>query len=348
MNVEGAGFPPVALVPCRIPRAKLRERPPAEVVKAVASRFYFLRQQKRSRAEGCAAEPDGRGPRRRRPLRLRDRVRAISHRLRKGPHAVERGCDAVQRELLVRQHVRRAVAHVKGAVGGDFLPLVARAARKPRTVQLSGRDAKMRRLFLKVPVPDYVLRIYEDAGSAKKYFDNLCLSKGLFGSPFYREALRWGSLLDDLVLVDKIDMFTPSGVKVLGHAVDKLHAMEVALGPVTGVETLHLASDLVAAFDFLADEAMRHGFFSAIGEVLCEARRRDNLRKRLNKKERRRKNWPKFVPITYSRIGAFDGIYEGGYADYEGVSVAENAAAFRRSLQEAFQGELFPQFSGRM
>ena len=44
-----AGLPPVALVSCRSPKtAGLRVRPPANVVKAAAPVFFFMRQRKRA------------------------------------------------------------------------------------------------------------------------------------------------------------------------------------------------------------------------------------------------------------------------------------------------------------
>jgi hypothetical protein len=140
-------------------------------------------------------------------------------------------------------------------------------------------DEKFGRLFRNVPVPEYVLRILRHVESATQYFDDLCRSKDIFESPFHREARRWASIMDDLMFVDKVDI-TAQGYT---HLVDKLHAIEVALGPVTSVDTLHLAIDAAESFDFPVDD----GLFSSLRKVRNEARKITARRKRLRRLEKK-------------------------------------------------------------
>ena len=87
--------------------------------------------------------------------------------------------------------------------------------------------------------------------------------------------MRWCSLLDDLWLVDKAD--------VLCHCyrpiVEKLYAIEVALGPVTGVDTLHLGINLADAFDFPVTDDL----LASLKSVHREAQKRLSRRKRLQR-----------------------------------------------------------------
>ena len=277
MDVDGR-VSPVTLVPCRAPRALLRVRPPAAVIRGAAPRFFFLRQQKRSRAVKDDAKPaveSQPGPQRRRPLRLRDRIRAISHRLRGGPCLVKLGDEKDAR-------------FAKTATGDSCQPALeagGKNARRETPREFKKDYEKISRLFRNVSVPDYVFRICDGGTSvgchrdAREYFDGLCRSKGLYDSPFHHEARRWASILDDLVFVDKIDIYSSKGI---GHVVDKLYAIEVSLGPVTSAADLHLAIDAAEAFDFPVDD----GFFSSVKEVLDEARKRRSRRMRLQRYQR--------------------------------------------------------------
>ena len=139
---------------------------------------------------------------------------------------------------------------------------------------------KFGKSFRKLTVPDYVLRLGLQASNAKEYFDDLFRSKGILETRFHREARFWSSLLDDMVLVDKFDMFTS---KSMVHVVDKLQEIEVALGPVTSAANLDRAVFLAEVFSFPVDDEL----LSSLKKVHKEAQKRIARRQRLRRLERK-------------------------------------------------------------
>ena len=69
--------------------------------------------------------------------------------------------------------------------------------------------------------------------------------KGIFKSDIHasqelsRDTMRWSSLLDDLVIRDKVDFRRSTGLE---RVTRRLCGIELALGPVTSEETFHLAN----------------------------------------------------------------------------------------------------------
>ena len=76
--------------------------------------------------------------------------------------------------------------------------------------------------------------------------------------------------------------------------VNKLYVIEVALGPVTGTDTLHLAIDAAKAFDFPLDD----GLISSFRKVRDEARKITDRRKRLQRLGKKYGG----LPVVFSRM----------------------------------------------
>jgi hypothetical protein len=134
------------------------------------------------------------------------------------------------------------------------------------------------------PIPHYLYRIALADKSAKTYFERMLRTKGIFqsGTPpchdLIRDVMRWSSLLDDLVMRDKVDFLSSTAVELV---VRRLCGVELALGPVNSEATLYRANWKAAeAVELPIEDA---AFHAPIRRACAEATKATARRNRLQK-----------------------------------------------------------------
>ena len=227
--------------------AAAREASPA-AARAAAPFFYALRRRRLKDQNppdgplvGCTGEARLR-PRRSRPARLRDRVRAVSHRLR-------------MLGELERQPTAEAAAERNGSGGVD-----GGNGESPRPARWVKKEGKEPKFFRSSPAKNRYVASYiaqeialvqlndrrETAGGSpvaarvRRIFG----MKGLLQTEIYREAHLLASTIDDLALRDKVDIFRSLGAVRLAR---RLCAIELAIRPVTSPSNLDCAQWQAAA-----------------------------------------------------------------------------------------------------
>ena len=245
---------------------KLRDPAVAAAARAAAPLFFAWRQRRKA----CSAPPAGQAaPRRRRPERLRDRVRAISHRISKASRCVK---PVLQQTSDPGE---------KDIASGGCLVGAAPAGAPCRKIE---KDANLRSDLLKLDIaPPYLRHIARRSRNTAEHFERIFTMKGLIDMEFYLETMFWAIVLDDLVIRDSIDFMRSSTVERVSRF---LFAMELALRPVTSVATLERAD--WEALKVLQLE--RDGIFDisiGVKKARMEARKRASRRARLNKLAKR-------------------------------------------------------------
>ena len=245
---------------------KLRDPAVAAAARAAAPLFFAWRQRRKA----CSALPAGQAaPRRRRPERLRDRVRAISHRISKASRCVK---PVLQQTSDPGE---------KDIASGGCLVGTAPAGAPCRKIE---KDANLRSDLLKLDIaPPYLRHIARRSRNTAEHFDRIFTMKGLIDMEFYLETRLWATVLDDLVIRDSIDFMRSSTVERVSRF---LFAMELALRPVTSEATLERAD--WEALKVLQLE--RDGIFDisiGVKKARMEARKRASRRARLNKLAKR-------------------------------------------------------------
>ena len=293
----------------------LREKPEEAVVRAAARHFYALREQRRRRlglglgVDGFTFHPEKRenalsGPgeharvrsphRRARPDRLRDRIRAVSHRigrpsgtsqpgelLGEGDDAREaRGDGRAESEdpLPAESPVRPSKREIKGprffksaSAKERFVVSYARI----NIIEVQQQDAEERR-----PVTKRIARLFRSKGIAQTEFTSL-----------YREALCLAGSIDDMMLFDGIDVTRSAGAMRL---IRRLCGIEHALIPVTSEATLCLANWQVAdELELPTDTAACPVGMHSRDEAQRRARRGERLERILKKWPNMKKNYEK-------------------------------------------------------
>ena len=241
---------------------KLRDPAVAAAARAAAPLFFAWRQRRKA----CSAPPAGQAaPRRRRPERLRDRVRAISHRISKASRCVkpvlQQTSDPGEKDI---------------ASGGCSVGK-APAGAPGRQIE---KDANLRSDLLKLDIaPPYLRHIARRSRNTAEHFERIFTMKGLIDMEFYLETMFWAIVLDDLVIRDSIDFMRSSTVERVSRF---LFAMELALRPVTSVATLERADwEALKVLQLESD-----GIFDisiGVKKARMEARKRASRRARLNK-----------------------------------------------------------------
>ena len=158
--------------PCQI--LGLREKPAAAVARAAAPYFFGLRERRR-RAEGQA--PRSR-PRRSRPGRLRDRLRAVSHRVRLASRLRTLEMPEAPNAVRERQSSEAVMGSGQSSPGSknsssQQLDQAARWVKKkvkPLCTSVSSRVQL---------VCQYVSRVFSAGYTAAKYVDKLFSLHGL-------------------------------------------------------------------------------------------------------------------------------------------------------------------------
>ena len=317
----------------------LREKPEEAVVRAAARHFYALREQRRRRlglglgVDGFTFHPEKRenapsGPgeharvrsphRRARPDRLRDRIRAVSHRIGRpsvasqpdelsgeGDDAHEaRGDGRAQSEdpLPAESPVRPSKREIKGP--RFFKSALAKerfvvSYAQINIIEVQQQDARERR-----PVTKRIARLFRSKGIAQTEFTSL-----------YREALCLAGSIDDMMLFDGIDVTRSAGAMRL---IRRLCGIEHALIPVTSEATLCLANWQVAdELELPTDTAACLVGMHSRDEAQRRARRGErlerilkkwpNMKKHYEKSGRARAHreaycWDGFAPETIGRL----------------------------------------------
>ena len=245
---------------------KLRDPAVAAAARAAAPLFFAWRQRRKA----CSAPPAGQAaPRRRRPERLRDRVRAISHRISKASRCVK----------PVLQHT--SDPGEKNIASGGCLVGTAPAGAPCRKIE---KDANLRSDLLKLDIaPPYLRHIARRSRNTAEHFERIFTMKGLIDMEFYLETRLWATVLDDLVIRDSVDFMRSSTVERVSRF---LFAMEFALRPVTSEATLERAN--WEALKVLQLE--KDGIFDisiGVKKARMEARKRASRRARLNRLAKR-------------------------------------------------------------
>ena len=213
----------------------LREKPARAAARAAAPHFYTLRAQRR-RLRNQQPGAGRREGRRARPHRLRDRLRAVSHRVRCLGRA--EACDGR---------------------GGDESESASGDSREAQLLERSSegvkKEVKGPRFFKSVLEIQQCLLSYasvissllrEAQGTGERWpiatrIERLFRSKGILQDDFtslYREAACLAATIDDMVLRDKINMFRSAAAERL---IRRLCGIELALRPVTSAVTLNFA-----------------------------------------------------------------------------------------------------------
>ena len=245
---------------------KLRDPAVAAAARVAAPLFFAWRQRRKA----CSAPPAGQAaPRRRRPERLRDRVRAISHRISKASRCVK---PVLQQTSDPGE---------KDIASGGCLVGTAPAGAPCRKIE---KDANLRSDLLKLDIaPPYLRHIARRSRNTAEHFDRIFTMKGLIDMEFYLETRFWATVLDDLVIRDSIDFMRSSTVERVSRF---LFAMEFALRPVTSEATLERAD--WEALKVLQLE--KDGIFDisiGVKKARMEARKRASRRARLNRLAKR-------------------------------------------------------------
>ena len=282
-----AGFPPFLV--CQLMsrgHCGLREPAVAAAARAAAPTFFAWRQRRRRR--DARAEPSMSLPRRRRPERLRDRIRAVSHRI---SSASRRARQDLQESFETGGNNGSNAAGVHGdcLVGQGPTELSSGDNKK---------DAKLRSELLsyKIALP-YTTHVALSSGQAsdhtRRHFDSMFRRKGLIDTELYQQAMFWSSIFDEMMsdFMEKPGHYVfPDRVAYMqSRAVERiarfLFGMELALRPVTSAGTLDAANwAALRALDLDSDDT-RVDFVNSdsIRKALREARREASRRKRLKK-----------------------------------------------------------------
>ena len=245
---------------------KLRDPAVAAAARAAAPLFFAWRQRRKA----CSAPPAGQAaPRRRRPERLRDRVRAISHRISKASRCVK---PVLQQTSDPGE---------KDVASGGCLVGTAPAGAPCRKIE---KDANLRSDLLKLDIaPPYLRHIARRSRNTAEHFERIFTMKGLIDMEFCLETRFWAIVLDDLVIRDSIDFMRSSTVERVSRF---LFAMELALRPVTSEATLERADwEALKVLQLESD-----GIFDisiGVKKARMEARKRASRRARLNRLAKR-------------------------------------------------------------
>ena len=210
------------LVPCR--GGLLREKPTAAAVRAAAPYFFALRERRRQaksdrRLSSPAPRPSsGRG----RSGRLRDRLRAVSYRLLRASRLSGPMAPPTTQMTTEAQPFTAVRGGDQGGLKNLLSPQLATARRWVKKKVSPLFTSKVSRVQL---VYRYVVEIYSRSGTARQRFESLFLTRGVPLTPFgtrheqnyptagamlsyvHREALRLASILDDLLLRDRVNIF---------------------------------------------------------------------------------------------------------------------------------------------
>ena len=195
------------MIPCQ--NNTLREKPPAAVVRAAASYFFARRERKRllgdqsTRKVGGASPRAGRSrpqrsrPQRSRPGRLRDRLRAVSHRLRVAsqrrslemPHEPNAGGELLNAE--------EAMGSSQGSPGTNNFSS-QQLAKTTRWVKKKVKPLLTSERSRKLLVFSYAPFIYSHSQTASEYFDFLFSARGVLWQNWFRRREWQDATLADV------------------------------------------------------------------------------------------------------------------------------------------------------
>ena len=290
----------------------LREVPAAAIARRAAPFFYALRERRRrlkQKNETIQVRSDEARQRRRRlrPQRLRDRVRAVSHRI----STLGRTASIEAPQTSEPRVEADTVKDVRGDGTSDetepTAPLCAQLLTQPRGgLKVQEKKPKFFKNTLEIErfVFSYtveniflVQQQYDDRGAAGRLLgwlrsclrsspptypvarrvERLFLEKNILKAEVYREASFLAKMIDDLALRDKVDIFRSTAA---ARMIRRLCGIEFALRPVTSEATLfranwHAADELELPIDTATD---------IVGTLaIAEARRRISARRRLTR-----------------------------------------------------------------
>ena len=83
--------------------------------------------------------------------------------------------------------------------------------------------------------PEYLLHVYSCSKYAKDYMKNMLTVKGLTQSPIFKDALRVGSTIEDLLFIDRQDVLNSAAVE---RQARRLYTIELALADVSNADQL--------------------------------------------------------------------------------------------------------------
>ena len=294
-----------------------------------AAPFFFAWRQRRRRLEdrnklkvGVPSSCKGQTrPRRSRHGRLRDRIRAVSHRIRQAARLTDAAAGRNEHTTLE--------ANVGGQTDGCSDPLLGEnqpmsAECGPVSLEELGShitnrvdvsemgdeefNRRMKRhAFL------FMLHIAESSSTTEEYFKRLFHSKGITSegpdrvrNVLYYETRILASALDDLVIRDKIDAFRCRGAE---RILRRLLAITLALRPVTSAANLDRADWKVAEVIDLPIESVRPDL-KGLRRARAEASKRVAHRVRLQRIAQKVKKWGK-------PFGAYFNTLVSGCSDHD-------------------------------
>ena len=244
------------MTPCQI---QLRETPAAAAARAAAQHFYAVRQRRRCLSNGDHPEivkggsPTAgvlRGHRRSRPGRLRDRLRAVSHRIR-----IRKAIEAGMISSMADADRRAGGMADSWGVGGAGPSSTSSRSNKQllKPMRWAKKEFKVTDKLMKSLesvlfdfkcscIEDWIVAARDRRGSPlmeriTKTFEK----KDLISTELYKNARLMASVLDDMVVRDNMSIMSVLKSKGAEHLFRGLVGLELALGPVTSVETLVLA-----------------------------------------------------------------------------------------------------------
>ena len=240
--------------------------------RAAAPTFFAWRQRRRRLSGQAAPSVSVSAHRRRRPERLRDRIRAIFHRISRGSRGARPSLPRlVSRDVLIGKEL---------------------------SSMDNKKDAKLRSELLSFNIAlEYTTYIVSSSGQAsghaQRHFESMFRVKWLIDTELYQEARFWASVLDDLMedFMEELPrvVFPDKVAYVQSRAVERitrfLFGMELALRPVISAATLDRANwGALRALDLGGDGTRAEFDRSAgISKALREARKLASRRKRMNK-----------------------------------------------------------------
>ena len=288
-----AWFPHISFVEEMTPGQKigLREKPAAAVARVAAPYFFALRERRRrlgdQEVRGASAPAGLSKPRRSRPRRLRDRIRAVSHRL---STCRLQSLEVPQTTKGELQDIDSDQGSPKKLSSQQLVKPTRWEKRKVKPVFTS--DSLRVRL-----VHGYLLHVYSRAHTAAQYVNDFFCSRGLLGTEIYREARFMARTLDDLQFKDKLDLFHSKGAE---NFIRRLYGLEQALHSVTCEAMLeHVDWKAVDAYDLPElSEASQQSVVEFAG-VRAEAKKRLLARQRLRKVL---KIWPRAHGIVFETM----------------------------------------------
>ena len=282
---------------------RLREKPAAAVVRAVAPFFYAARQRRRcprdvdhpvSVKDGSLSAGGRTWPRRSRPGRLRDRLRSVSHRIR-----IRKSIEVGMASSVIDAGRGATDAGGDGATGpsANASPSSRQLLKSTRWVKKEFKVTDKLKKSLECALFNFKCSCMAEWMGPERYrgeypleerITRIFRNKNLLATEFYKEARRMANVLDDFVLRDDIPILSVLVSKGAEHLFRGLLGFELALAPVTSVETLVLARwHLAKALDLHTGS---HNEPDSMKVVRAQATKRQRNRWRL---KRLLKKWGK-------------------------------------------------------